>query len=93
MQITVWVADHHQGQNEEHDFEVSVSKITNHPRYNRNTLDNDFAILTLSQELPFSDKVRAVCLPDGSRSYYNVDAIVSGWGTTTEVQFIISNNC
>ena len=72
--------------NDEHDFIASVSKVTNHPRYNSRTVDNDFAILTLSEELTFTDKVSPVCMPDVSQTYYNRNAIVSGWGTTREVK-------
>ena len=86
MQVKVYVADHHNGDDDEHDFIADVSVITNHPNYNSNTVDNDFAILTLSEELTFTDKVSPACMPDVSRNYYNVDAVVSGWGTTTEVR-------
>ena len=85
MQVNVYVADHHLNINDEHDFIASVSEITNHPNYNSNTQDNDFAILTLSEELTFTDKVSPVCMPDVSRTYYDLDAVVSGWGTTTQV--------
>ena len=85
LQVNVYVADHHLNINDEHDFIASVSEITNHPNYNSNTQDNDFAILTLSEELTFTDKVSPVCMPDVSRTYYDLDAVVSGWGTTTQV--------
>merc|ERR1711953_12986 len=55
-----------------------------HGSYSSSTLDNDFAILTLCDELEFDDKVMPVCLPSTEgqgTEYENKDAIVSGWGT------------
>lgn len=63
---------------------VSLASITNDPNYNSNTLQHDFAILTLSKPVTLSDKVRPVCLPaDLTNTFVGAKATVSGWGTTT----------
>ena len=62
----------------------SLSAITDHPKYKRKTLDNDFSILTLSEPVTFTDKISPACLPgNGSQDYIGMKAIVSGWGTTS----------
>ncbi|XP_066942679.1 transmembrane protease serine 9-like [Macrobrachium rosenbergii] len=62
-----------------------VSNIIVHPQYNSATLDNDMALLKLSSPISFpsDNKIAPVCLPDPNNDYANVDAIVTGWGTTT----------
>merc|ERR1719411_2366097 len=63
---------------------VSLSKITDHPQYNSNTIDNDFSILTLSSPVSLTTKVSPACLPgDTSKLYDGSKATVSGWGTTS----------
>merc|ERR1712200_182123 len=53
--------------------------------YNENTIENDIAILKLSQDVTFSDYVVPACLPSSSsNSYIGQAATVSGWGTTSE---------
>merc|ERR1712183_57777 len=63
---------------------VRVCSKSEHPSYNSNTLDNDFSILTLCEDLTFSHDVSPVCLPTTSGTgsqYENKNAVVSGWGT------------
>ena len=60
---------------------LSLSKIVIHPDWNRETLTNDFAILTLAEPLSFSAEVSPVCLPwDTTKHYIGEVATVSGWG-------------
>ena len=69
---------------------ISVREIVNHPLYNSMKLDNDVAILKLKLSLNFNENVQSACLPDPffapeeSGEY----AIVSGWGTTSEGNFM-----
>lgn len=56
-----------------------VSKITNHPRFDRRTLANDISVIKTSTEVRFTNLVRPVKLPatnglDGSAATF------SGWG-------------
>ncbi|XP_047491698.1 trypsin-1-like [Penaeus chinensis] len=61
---------------------ISVEKVILHSQYNKQTFDNDIALLKLSKVLTFSTEVRPVCLPeDDSKTYAGADGIASGWGT------------
>ena len=47
----------------------SVKTILNHPNYNGQTTDYDYAILTIGdgEKIDLTDKARAACLPDTGR--------------------------
>jgi len=61
---------------------VSISKITDDPLYNSNTLANDYSILTLSEPVEFTAEVAPACMPwDTTETYAGQVATVSGWGT------------
>ena len=40
-----------------------VQTITNHPSYDSETIDYDYAILTLTQDLPFGYGINKICMP------------------------------
>nr|ALE30154.1 cytochrome P450 [Tetranychus cinnabarinus] len=81
----------------------SVSKVWVDSKYNRNNLANDFAILTLSSPVKYSQTVAPVCLPNVESGLSKLT--VSGWGTTAadadssddllevEVDFLTKNEC
>ena len=60
---------------------IQVFKFLEHPQYNRQNQDNDFAIITLSIDVTFSNSVMPVCLPDPSNNYNSRVSTVTGWGT------------
>ena len=61
---------------------VNVAEIINHPNYNSQTLDNDYAILRLANPVTFTMEVSPACLPaDLSATYAGVLATVTGWGS------------
>merc|ERR1711881_394328 len=61
---------------------VDVAEIINHPNYNSQTTDNDYALLRLSSPVAFTNEVSPACLPaDLSATYAGVLATVTGWGT------------
>ncbi|XP_076061281.1 trypsin-1-like [Oratosquilla oratoria] len=64
---------------------LSVKSIKVHENYNSNTFDNDIAIIELEEpiDFPSNNKIAPVCMPDTTTDYSNVEAIVSGWGTTS----------
>ena len=65
---------------------MNVGQIKNHPDYNDVTTNNDFALLRLKKAVDFCthSHIRPICLPtDTSESFAGVDAIVTGWGTTS----------
>ena len=57
------------------------SKI-NHPLYaTETTIDHDFSIITLEEDVEFNEYARPVCLPtDDTQSYDRNQVWVSGWG-------------
>jgi len=63
---------------------VQVCSTINHPNYNSNNQQNDFAILRLCNPVTFTKNISPACLPSSSNNYDNVQAVVSGWGTQSE---------
>merc|ERR1711990_1231039 len=64
---------------------VLASAVHKHPKFDINSasVDNDIAILKLSKDLTFSDKIKPVCLPNSATKDYSGKAsTVSGWGGT-----------
>ncbi|CAL4202489.1 unnamed protein product, partial [Meganyctiphanes norvegica] len=63
---------------------VNIAQIISNPNYNSNTMENDVALLKLSQPLTFGsdNKVAPICPPEAGNLYTNIDALVTGWGTT-----------
>ena len=65
---------------------MGVNKIVEHPSYNSQSTNYDFALLKMSSKVDFLENphVRPICLPrDLSESYDGHVAVVSGWGTTS----------
>ena len=77
--ISVIVGEHNI---DDDDFErLEISKIVIDLDWNRETLTNDFAILTLAEPLSFSAEVSPVCLPwDTTKQYTGEVATTTGWG-------------
>merc|ERR1712126_516589 len=64
------------------EIKAQVCSTINHPNYNGNTLENDFAILRLCNPVTFTKMLSPACLPSSSSNNYDsVTATVSGWGT------------
>ncbi|XP_064100978.1 venom serine protease 34-like [Macrobrachium nipponense] len=63
----------------------AASQIMVHSGYNRNTQDNDIALIKLTSPITFpaDNKIAPVCLPPAGNLYDSVTATVTGWGTTT----------
>lgn len=61
-----------------------MEQVINHEDYDSYTLNNDIALLKLSSKATLNDQVKPACLPDASNDYDDVNAIVSGWGATSE---------
>jgi len=61
---------------------INVKTIKNHPNYNSNSQDNDFALLELVSPAPISSTVGIACLPpDVSQTFVGTTLTISGWGT------------
>ncbi|CAL4122433.1 unnamed protein product, partial [Meganyctiphanes norvegica] len=63
---------------------VTIEEIIRNQDYNPSTMENDMALLKLSRPLTFgsNNKVAPVCPPESGKLYSNINAIVTGWGTT-----------
>ncbi|CAL4213582.1 unnamed protein product, partial [Meganyctiphanes norvegica] len=63
---------------------VNIAQIISNPNYNSNTMENDVALLKLSRPLTFGsdNQVAPICPPEAGNLYTNIDALVTGWGTT-----------
>ncbi|XP_011692172.1 PREDICTED: venom serine protease 34-like isoform X2 [Wasmannia auropunctata] len=62
----------------------TVSRFYAHPFYNRESLENDIAIVMVNSVIRFSDEVGPVCLPfqHQSDSFAGSYVDLLGWGTT-----------
>ena len=53
-------------------------KWITHPKYNENSIDNDFAIIKLLTPVTFTDRVKPICLPSILNNYDSKVATVTG---------------
>ncbi|XP_040014380.1 serine protease 27-like [Xiphias gladius] len=60
---------------------VTVSRIIRHPDYNKDTHENDIALLELSSTVEFTNYIRPVCLAAGNSTFpAGRTSWVTGWG-------------
>ncbi|KAL5279431.1 hypothetical protein ACFFRR_003820 [Megaselia abdita] len=62
---------------------IQVAKIVQHKQFNYSSVDYDYSLLELSQEINFDDTKQAIKLPEGDEG--DTDGVVvkvSGWGNT-----------
>jgi len=66
-------------------FRTTVSRVIVHSGYSSRTMQNDIAILILSQPAPLSARIQIACLPSLSSTFpsSNIDSWIVGWGTTS----------
>lgn len=63
--------------------ETKVKRLVNHPKYNTKTLDYDFALLELEDELEFNENRTAIKLAESTDRYVDGSmTLVTGWGET-----------
>ncbi|XP_069831574.1 vitamin K-dependent protein C-like [Dendropsophus ebraccatus] len=70
---------------EDTEQQVYVTKIITHPKFNAETVDNDIALLRLSQPAVYNKYVLPICLPSYGLAATNLtlegtETIVTGWG-------------
>lgn len=61
--------------------DFDVADIRMHERYNKDTQENDIAIVKMSRPTAFSEFISPVCLPPAGRSFEGNLGYVTGWGT------------
>ena len=78
-QIDVYIGEHNKGDSK---FNMlTVAKVTKHPNFKPKDIDNDYAILRLSEAVDFTSEVLPACLPDNVESTYaGQRATLTGWG-------------
>ncbi|KAK7070345.1 Tryptase gamma [Halocaridina rubra] len=59
---------------------AKVSSAVIHPEFSYQTLQNDIAILKLTQKVTFTDRIRPICLPNSEFDLKEEEVIVTGWG-------------
>ena len=66
-----------------------VKKILTHPKYTKNSLDYDFAMMELEQPPEgFSSLFRPICLPNKHTPLKVKDAVTAaGWGVTSTSKY------
>ncbi|KAL1442875.1 hypothetical protein MTO96_030574 [Rhipicephalus appendiculatus] len=69
---------------------VRAAEIILHPCYNDDTLENDIALLKLSESLFIDEFVRPVCLPEEEWDLEGKCVILAGWGYKAENKSAIS---
>ena len=60
---------------------IAPKEWINHPKYDSDTNDNDFAIIKLSNHVTFNNNVNPICLPS-CLNFDNNQATATGWGTS-----------
>ncbi|XP_077335971.1 transmembrane protease serine 2 [Lithobates pipiens] len=62
-----------------------VQRVISHPNYNKETKDNDIALMKLKTSLAFSSTIKPVCLPNAAMPWSDTQSCwISGWGYTTQ---------
>ncbi|ODN00708.1 Transmembrane protease serine 9 [Orchesella cincta] len=65
-------------------FEMEISSVAAHPRFDEKTLANDIGLVELESPVEFSQSILPICLtPQIGVPYLNKSAIVAGWGSTS----------
>uniref|UniRef100_A0A2K5Z6F2 trypsin n=1 Tax=Mandrillus leucophaeus TaxID=9568 RepID=A0A2K5Z6F2_MANLE len=60
---------------------INAAKIIHHPKYNRNTLNNDILLMKLSSPAIINAHVSTISLPTGPPTA-GTKCLISGWGNT-----------
>lgn len=87
----------------EHVKDIEVSRIRQHPQFQKDTFMNDIAVLRLKRPVMFNEYIRPVCLPQRSdETFFGKTAVATGWGTQSfggpysdvlrEVKLVVWNN-
>jgi len=63
--------------------DFDVSEIINHKDYDRQTQENDIALVRMSDEVTYGQFVQPACLAPPGQDFANRQAYVIGWGTTS----------
>ncbi len=62
----------------------AIIEIVNHPDYDEYWFYNDIALIRVEPPFTFTVDIRPICPPEPDNLYIDNEALVSGWGQTTE---------
>ncbi|KAK7174552.1 hypothetical protein R3I93_001689 [Phoxinus phoxinus] len=79
--LTVYLGRQTQKETNANEVSRGVSRIINHPNYNKTTSDNDISILHLALPVNFTDFISPVCLASSNSVFFSkTTSWVTGWG-------------
>uniref|UniRef100_A0A8C8S6C4 Vitamin K-dependent protein C n=1 Tax=Pelusios castaneus TaxID=367368 RepID=A0A8C8S6C4_9SAUR len=83
------VGEYHRMRNEETEQTILVDKLVRHENYNKETSDNDIAMLHLAQPMIPNKFVLPICLPTKKLAAQELTAngkqmVVTGWGSISD---------
>uniref|UniRef100_A0A3P9LB70 Vitamin K-dependent protein C n=1 Tax=Oryzias latipes TaxID=8090 RepID=A0A3P9LB70_ORYLA len=85
LQFAVRLGDYELLRKEGTEVMLKVVKAFKHPNYNRETVDNDIALLRLMTPAPFNSYIAPICLPGRAMAervlhLNGTTTVVTGWG-------------
>ncbi|CAM9571578.1 chymotrypsinogen A-like [Lampetra fluviatilis] len=79
----VILGEHDQSSSSEKIQTMTIAKAINHPQWDEETINNDVALIKLSQPAQMTDGVSPVCLSSTSDNFpAGLNCVTSGWGKT-----------
>lgn len=63
------------------EVDIPIESFKSHESYNRNTRENDIALIKMSQQAPLSKNIRPACLQQ-TETLGKMKAVATGWGNT-----------
>lgn len=88
FKLEVILGAHNIKRNESTQVHIESTRFIIHESYNRDSFENDIALIRLETPAPLNDVIKTVTLPPRSqanRDYTNVRATSIGWGLTHDV--------
>jgi len=65
-------------------IEKRVKRVIRHKGFSSSTLWNDVAILTMEDDVQYTNNIQPICLASGGNKYVDRTVTVAGWGTLSE---------
>lgn len=67
------------------EIDIPIEKFIPHEKYNRETKENDIAVVKMTQTVRFSTRIRPACLPDPAFPSQKPKAVATGWGDSQSI--------
>ncbi|XP_037277741.1 trypsin-1-like [Rhipicephalus microplus] len=85
--FTVVVGEEDITKKDDTDEAIQVRKIIKHPQWDKDTMENDYALLELKTPLDFEGwhkHLMPICLPEKDQDFVGQNCTISGWGLTKD---------